>query len=567
MFDDLASNLGDQNEEIRIVVKDANFLLPDAFLGQVTFALSSLQDGIPRDDWYSLESRPGKKDKVHGELHVQILYTERPDGSINNDDFSTPIQVLLKKGKIQQFKNLLQKSTDFVEAKDKEENHPLHVACQLDNSEAVQLLISKNADVKARNAKGQTPLHCAAEKSLASIPFLIDAKSDLEAKDKESGSRPLHTAAQHNSGKACALLIEKGASLNAQDEKGNTPLQVAILAQSLEAVKVLAAQKKVDIYKRNKTDQHAAHLALKAGGDIKRSFMDAVHVEDEREFDIVDSGWKKRHRIEGENVVPDFQKSSQFVVTTANKCEVKIICHYIGNGSTEAAILFNKIGFCVVTTTEGKHAEMSYQTNCVGYGGQDPLTISLNAGTQYAILPYSSEAEAKGKFSLLVFTKEKEELSISPLKPWKCIVSKKGEWKGESAAGCNKENNPWRKNPHFLLRLPKDKKEIEVYILLEQQKSNLDIIPFQVHPYAFHIGYYIYDKDVEDIIDRSVWQNAREVYKHFKFDPAKPHNHELVIVPTTVKSGQETSFTLTVYADEDVELEKFTPPKIVDVTS
>jgi hypothetical protein len=62
-----------------------------------------------------------------------------------------------------------------------------------------------------------------------------------------------------------------------------------------------------------------------------------------------------------------------------------------------------------------------------------------------------------------------------------------------------------------------------------------------------------------------VWQNAREVYKHFKFDPAKAQ--ELVIVPTTVKAGQETSFTLTVYADEDVELEKFTPPKIVDVTS
>ncbi len=46
----------------------------------------------------------------------------------------------------------------------------------------------------------------------------------------------------------------------------------------------------MDIYKRNKNDQHAAHLAMKIGGDLKRVFMDAVKVEDDREFDIVVSG-------------------------------------------------------------------------------------------------------------------------------------------------------------------------------------------------------------------------------------------------------------------------------------
>jgi hypothetical protein len=35
---------------------------------------------------------------------------------------------------------------------------------------------------------------------------------------------------------------------------------------------------------------------------------------------------------------------------------------------------------------------------------------------------------------------------------------------------------------------------VELLILLAQQKSTLDIIPFQVHPYSFHIGFYIYNK-------------------------------------------------------------------------
>jgi len=558
-------NLSEGNEELRVTVKDANFLLPDSFLGQVTFSIANLQDGVPKDEWYSLESRPGKKDKVQGELHLQILYSDRPDGNIGLDDFITPIQVLLKKQKYPQFKNLLEKNTDFLEAKDKDENYPLHIACLLDQPDAVQLLVKKGADVKSKNAKGQTPLHCAAEKSLGSIPHLIEAKADLEAKDKDTGARPIHTAAAANSGKACTLLLEAGANINSVDEKGNTPLHIAIQSQALDAVRVLASTKKVDIYKRNKADLSAAQLGVKAGGDIKRIFMDSVKVEDEREFDIVDSGWKKRHRIAGDEVSPDFQKSTQFVVSSAAKCEVKIICHFIGSGGTTETAA-QKIGFCVVTTIEGKHAEVSYQTQCVGYGGETPLAMTLTPGVKYAILPYSQEPEAKGKFSLLVFTKEKEEISIIPLKPWKNSASKKGEWKADSAGGCNNENT-WRRNPHFLLRLPKNKPEVELCILLEQQKSSLDIIPYQVHPYAFHIGYYIYDKDVEDILERSVWNNAREVYKFFKFDTSKANHQELIIVPTTVKAGQESSFTVTVYSDEEIELEKFNPPKIVDVTN
>jgi len=560
-------NLHESTQEVRVVLKDDNLILPDAFLGQISWPVSKLHDGIPHFEWIPVESRPNKKDKVQGEVHVQIMYSERPDGNITLEDFTTPIQVLLKKQKIQQFRNLMEKGAgEHIEAKDKDGNHPLHVACALDLPECVTLLIKKGADVKAKNERGFTALHSAAEKSTNSLDALIEAKSDLEAKDKD-GSRPLHIAAAANNGKALTILLDRGANINAQDEKGNTPLHVALQAAALEGVKVLASSKKVDIYKRNKNDQHAAHLAMKIGGDLKRIFMDAVHVEDDREFEVVDSGFQKRHRFEGENVAPDFMKSTQFLITAAKDTEAKVLCHYIGSGSAEAVAAAAKVGFCLVTTPEGRHAEMSYQTNCVGYGGTEPLPFTFKAGTQYAVLPYSQDQEAKGKFSLLVFTRAADEVNIKLLASWKTTVSKAGEWKGESAGGCNKENHPWRKNPHFILRLPKDKKDVEVYIMLEQQKSTLDIIPYQVHPYAFHIGFYIYDKEVEDILDRSVWQNAREVYKHFKFDTTQAHNHELIIVPTTVKPGQETSFKLSVFSDSPVELDKFTPPKIVDVTA
>lgn len=80
---------------------------------------------------------------------------------------------------------------------------------------------------------------------------------------------------------------------------------------------------------------------------------------------IVDSGFKKRHRIEGDHLTHDFMKSNQFLLTAKNKTEARIICHFIGGvGVVDAAQ--SKVGFCLVTTPEGKHMEMSYQTSCVG---------------------------------------------------------------------------------------------------------------------------------------------------------------------------------------------------------
>lgn len=222
-------------------MKDAVTILPNSFLGQISFSIESLKDGVPRSGWFPLEGRPNKKDKVQGEVQVQVMFSERPvrldhdprvlsssrvltrcllsqDGQITLEDFSTPIQVLLKKQKLAQLKTMLDKSKESLEAKDKDGNTGLHVAAQLDNVEAVNLLLKAGADVKAKNEQGRTPLHVAAEKSVNSITPLLDGKADIEAKDKD-GARPLHIAALANNTKAVALLLEKGASVNAQDDK------------------------------------------------------------------------------------------------------------------------------------------------------------------------------------------------------------------------------------------------------------------------------------------------------------------------------------------------------------
>jgi hypothetical protein len=59
-------------------VKDAVTILPNSFLGQISFSIESLKDGVPRSGWFPLEGRANKKDKVQGEVQVQVMFSERP---------------------------------------------------------------------------------------------------------------------------------------------------------------------------------------------------------------------------------------------------------------------------------------------------------------------------------------------------------------------------------------------------------------------------------------------------------------------------------------------------------
>ena len=91
---------------------------------------------------------------------------------------------------------LISKGAD-VNAKDKDERTPLHLAAQYGHTEIVELLLKKESiDVNAKNKYGQTPLHHAAwEDHTAIVELLLKKKSiDVNAKD-EYDQTPLHSAA------------------------------------------------------------------------------------------------------------------------------------------------------------------------------------------------------------------------------------------------------------------------------------------------------------------------------------------------------------------------------------
>ena len=78
--------------------------------------------------------------------------------------------------------------------KEKNDNTPLHCACEQGQLSIVQYLISKGANIEAKNTSGMTPLHDASSWSkIDVIKFLISKGANKNAKDN-NGKKPYDLA-------------------------------------------------------------------------------------------------------------------------------------------------------------------------------------------------------------------------------------------------------------------------------------------------------------------------------------------------------------------------------------
>ncbi|MCM1002429.1 ankyrin repeat domain-containing protein, partial [Wolbachia pipientis] len=150
-----------------------------------------------------------------------------------------------------------------LEAKDNNDNTPLHNACNNGHFNVAKYLIEKGASLKAKNKDNKTPLELADHKGYINIvemikqiqsgldeellsavkngdpnkvDDLVSHGASLEVKDS-NGNTLLHYASQNGHLKVVEYLIEKGASLKAKNKDGNTPLDLAVKENIKEFLK------------------------------------------------------------------------------------------------------------------------------------------------------------------------------------------------------------------------------------------------------------------------------------------------------------------------------------------
>ncbi|KAM4538824.1 ankyrin repeat and SOCS box protein 4 [Odontesthes bonariensis] len=107
---------------------------------------------------------------------------------------------------------------------------PLHVACEVSNSDFVAVLLANGAKVNSLSLSGHAPLHyCINKESVDCAKQLIlkGAKINI-ASDNHDEDTPLHTAARYGIPELVALFLAHGASVNAVNSLRETPLMTAV---------------------------------------------------------------------------------------------------------------------------------------------------------------------------------------------------------------------------------------------------------------------------------------------------------------------------------------------------
>eukprot|EP01097_Dermamoeba_algensis_P005333 TRINITY_DN3389_c0_g1_i1.p1 TRINITY_DN3389_c0_g1~~TRINITY_DN3389_c0_g1_i1.p1 ORF type:complete len:182 (+),score=32.03 TRINITY_DN3389_c0_g1_i1:75-620(+) len=103
-----------EEETATVQVNDYVTFFPDDFIGQVKLKFSDFADGIPRDEWFPLLNKSGKRE-LGGQLRLQIMETHpQKDTSISEADFAFKLHTLLRKGKMQAFNTLVAKQRKLM---------------------------------------------------------------------------------------------------------------------------------------------------------------------------------------------------------------------------------------------------------------------------------------------------------------------------------------------------------------------------------------------------------------------------------------------------------------------
>jgi len=146
----------------------------------------------------------------------------------------------------------------------------------LGDSEIMQMLLDKGADVNSISKTGETALYRASTEGLAvTVQMLLECGAKLDVKHKLlQGETALHSAAFQSNVAIVQLLLAAGANVHLKSQDGDTPLHSAVKATHIytdvqgqfAVVQLLLAKgagASVDV--KNNTGETPLHLAASHG--------------------------------------------------------------------------------------------------------------------------------------------------------------------------------------------------------------------------------------------------------------------------------------------------------------
>lgn len=173
---------------------------------------------------------------------VSLLLTEPDLLRARDEEGNTCLHIVAAEDNTDLLELLVKKGAD-VDWKGRLQGTPLGTSLAHNKPKAAEWLIQKGADVRMGDSNGKTPLlHASTWGHTKIISALLAKGADLFVVDT-AGDQPIHSAARNGRKEAVALLLAKGAEVNARGCAGETPLHCAASRNKAEVIKLLLANR------------------------------------------------------------------------------------------------------------------------------------------------------------------------------------------------------------------------------------------------------------------------------------------------------------------------------------
>ncbi|CAD5117061.1 DgyrCDS5882 [Dimorphilus gyrociliatus] len=151
---------------------------------------------------------------------VKLLLENNADIDAKNEEEQTPLHLAAKAGKTNVVRELVRVGGKrVVDDEDEDSNTPLHLAALAGNSKVAQVLIEANANISARNTSQWTPLDCAAAKGWPkTCTVLLENDAPVDPKDRIK-STPLHLASAKGHCQVVHVLLKWKADIQERQRK------------------------------------------------------------------------------------------------------------------------------------------------------------------------------------------------------------------------------------------------------------------------------------------------------------------------------------------------------------
>lgn len=181
---------------------------------------------------------------------------------------STPMHYMAASGDLDALRLVLSEASP--DQTNKQQQTPLHLACEHGHAEVVHALLSARAYINAADANGLRPLHYAALRNhpdVITVPLAFSSSpystttADVEAPAQDLW-RPLHHAAHHGHTACATALLSSNADIEARTANGFRPLHLTVAAGHTPTVQLLLSRR-ADVHAATDALDSPLHLVLR----------------------------------------------------------------------------------------------------------------------------------------------------------------------------------------------------------------------------------------------------------------------------------------------------------------